>query len=73
MNRDLVIRLKGLEGHNVSLALRDGSRIDDCQLISSGRRWTRTLWLFATGSDTFVPIDEVVDLWETSPSHPRVA
>jgi hypothetical protein len=73
MNRDRVTQLKTLEGHRVSLSLRDGSRIDDCQLISSGRNWARTLWLFTTGSDTFVPLDDIVDLWETSPGHPRVA
>jgi hypothetical protein len=73
MDRDRVTQLKRLEGHHVSLALRDGTRIDDCQLISSGRHWTRTLWLFATGSDTFVPLDDVVDLWEAAPSRPRVA
>ncbi len=73
MHSDLLIRLKGLEGHHVSLALRDGTRIDDCQLVSSGRRGTRTLWLFATGSDRFVRVDDVVDLWERTPRHRRVA
>ena len=73
MDRKRLVQLRRLEGHHVSLALKDGSRIDDCQLISTGRQWTRTLWLFATGSDTFVPLDVVIDLWETSPGHPRVA
>ena len=53
-----------------SLALKDGSRIDDNQLISGGRNRARTLWLFASGSDTFVAVDDVVDLWETSPGTP---
>jgi hypothetical protein len=73
MNKDLVIRMKALEGHRVSLALRDGTRIDECQLVSTGRHSTRTLWVFATGSDTFVPLDDVVDLWEPTPPHRRVA
>jgi hypothetical protein len=67
MNTEHVIQLRSLEGHCVSLALRDGSRIDNGQLISGGRNRARTLWLFAGGSDTFVAIDEIVDLWETSP------
>jgi hypothetical protein len=53
-----------LEGRQVCLALRNGSRIDDCQLVSAGRISTDTLWLFSNGADVFVPIDEVLDLWE---------
>jgi hypothetical protein len=30
--------LTELEGSRVSLALRDGSRLDDCQLVSTGRK-----------------------------------
>jgi hypothetical protein len=67
MNTDCVAQLRSLEGHCVSLALKDGSRIDHGQLISGGRKRARTLWLFAGGSDTFVAIDEIVDLWEASP------
>ena len=67
MNTDYLAQLRSLEGHCVSVALRDGSRIDNGQLISGGRNRARTLWLFAGGSDTFVAIDEIVDLWETSP------
>jgi hypothetical protein len=53
-----------LEGRQVSVALHDGSRIDDSNLVSCGRRRARTLWLFANGEDVFVPLDEVVDVWE---------
>ena len=70
MNRDRVTQLRSLEGRRVSLALKDGSRIDDNQLISGGRNRARTLWLFASGSDTFVAVDDVVDLWETRPGTP---
>src|SRR5205823_3609185 len=48
----------------VSVALQDGTRIDDSSLVSSGRRRARTLWLFANGEDVFVPIDDIVDVWE---------
>jgi len=57
-------RLHILEGRQVSVALRDGSRIDDCQLVSAARATTATLWLFANGDDLFVSLDDVVDVWE---------
>jgi hypothetical protein len=57
--------LSSLEGRRVSVALRDGSRIDDSQLVSAGRGGVGTLWLFTSGTDTFVPHEEVVDLWES--------
>jgi hypothetical protein len=53
-----------LEGRQVCVAFRNGSRIDDCQLVSAGRISTDTLWLFSNGADLFVPIDEVLDVWE---------
>ena len=54
-----------LEGHRVNLALTDGSRLDDCELVSSGHGRT-TLWLFVNGSDVFVPVAEVIDAWEAA-------
>jgi hypothetical protein len=56
--------LQLLEGQQVSVALRNGSRIDDCQLVSAGRAATTTLWLFSNGSDVFVALGDVVDVWE---------
>lgn len=53
-----------LEGRQVCVALRNGSRIDDCQLVSAGRISTDTLWLFSNGADLFVSVDEVLDVWE---------
>jgi hypothetical protein len=58
------VQLKSLEGRQVGVALRDGSRIDDAQLVSSGRGNVRTLWVFTNGFDAFVPLSEVVDVWE---------
>ena len=63
--------LRELEGRQVSLALVDGSRIDDATLVSAGRGHTNTLWLFDTGNDVFVPIENVRQVWEARPS--RVA
>jgi hypothetical protein len=64
---------KGLEGHRVSVALGDGSRLDDCQLISAGRPGDDRLWLYTNGADIFVPLAEVADLWEVVPSCVRPA
>ena len=63
-NNQVVALTKGLEGHRVSIALADGSRIDDCALVSAGRRGDGRLWLYCNGADTFVPLSEVTDLWE---------
>ncbi len=57
-------RLHVLEGRQVSVALRDGSRIDDCQLVSAPRARAATLWLFSNGADLFVDAGDVVDVWE---------
>jgi hypothetical protein len=56
--------LQLLEGQQVSVALRNGARIDDCQLVSAGRATTTTLWLFSNGADVFVALGDVVDVWE---------
>ena len=57
--------LQEFEGRRVSVALRDGGRIDDCQLVSAGRAGTTTLWLFTNGLDVFIPLVDVTDIWET--------
>jgi hypothetical protein len=57
-------QLGELEGRQVSLALDDGSRIDDCQLVSFGRHNGATVWLVADGADLFIPVKRVVDIWE---------
>jgi hypothetical protein len=58
-------RFRSFEGRTVSLALVDGTRLDDCQLVSAGRHGTGTLWLYESGADRFVAVDAVVDLWES--------
>jgi hypothetical protein len=65
--------LQSIEGRHVSVALRDGSRIDDCELVSSGRNHAPSLWLFTNGEDRFVALTEVVDVWETEALSPRAA
>jgi hypothetical protein len=57
-------QLGELEGRRVSVALDDGSRIDDCQLVAFGRHNVATVWLVADGADLFIPVTRVVDIWE---------
>jgi hypothetical protein len=62
-----------LEGRHVDVALRDGSRIDDCELVSSGRTKAPKLWLFSNGEDVFVARGDVVDVWEREPAQQKAA
>jgi hypothetical protein len=56
--------MSSLEGRTVSVALSDGSRIDECQLVSAGRHGVTSLWLALGDTDVFVPIVDVADVWE---------
>jgi hypothetical protein len=58
--------LRHLEGRHVALALTDGSRLDDCELVSAARRGSGTLWLVDCGDDRFVPVADVIEVWETA-------
>jgi hypothetical protein len=71
MTRQHRVQLKELEGHRVSLALADGSRIDDCELVSVDRGRRGHLWVHANGNDAFVPLSEVSDVWEVPGGHGR--
>ena len=52
----------------MSLALIDGTRLDACSPVSAGRASARTLWVFADGDDTFIPVDEVTDVRAMAPT-----
>ena len=53
--------LRRLEGRTVSVALRDGSRLDDCELVSvAGRRRGGSIWLLVGGDDHIVAVDDVL-------------
>jgi hypothetical protein len=62
------LTVKQLEGFKVSVALSNGDRLDDCQLVAAPRGNTSRLWLFTAGIDLFVPMADVLAVWETS--HP---
>ncbi len=68
-----VERFQCLEGRHVSVALADGSRIDDCELVSAGRHGVDSLWLYADGTDTFVALVDVTDVTEVVRGRPASA
>lgn len=68
MNKRQVLRVRSLEGRCVCVALRDGTRIDDCQLVSCGGQAVSRVWIFSNGSDRFVDLGDVLDLWESAPA-----
>jgi len=63
MSAEQQMKLRGLEGRTVHLALVDGTRLDDVALVSAR---SRTVWVFTNGEDTFVPMTDVVDVWESA-------
>ena len=67
-NDRLRVLTRHLEGHRVGVALVDGSRLDDCELVSAGRHGSESLWLYSNGADTFVTIGDVTDVWEARTS-----
>lgn len=72
MVKDRVAQLsRCLEGRHVSVALADGSRIDDCELVSGSHHGVQSLWLYTNGADAFVPLVDVTDVWEVVPPGPR--
>ena len=66
-------RLRSLEGHQVNIALLDGTRVDDCTLVSIGRNRLDNLWMFANGEDWFVPRSQVIEVWEANDQRPSAA
>ncbi len=71
--RQTIHELRRFEGQQICVALSDGSRIDDCALISAGRVGTGTVWVFVNGADVFVRIADVVAVWEATPRPRRSA
>lgn len=60
--------LRLLEGHRISVALTDGSRVDDCELVAAPRGRSNRLWLCVSGTDRFVPVEAISDIWEPRPT-----
>jgi hypothetical protein len=65
--------IRALEGHHVSVLLVDGSRIEDCELVSVGRGRTETLWILTRDGDAFLRLADVDELWAVTPERLRRA
>lgn len=52
-----------LEGHHVSVALADGTRLDDCELVSAGRGAAASIWLHDGLDDRIVEAADILDVW----------
>ena len=65
--------IRQLEGRPVSLALADGSRIDNCTLVSAGRGQARTMWVFIDGIDAFIHQADVLAVWEAATTPTKTA
>jgi hypothetical protein len=66
VTRDIVAGLVHLEGRHVNVAFTDGSRLDDCELVSVGHHGAATLWLYSNGADLFTAPEDVIEIWEAS-------
>ena len=64
------VTLRHLEGRRVALVLSDGSRILDAQLISAGRPGLSSVWILIDGTDSFIPVMAVSDVWEIAAASP---
>jgi len=62
--------LRHLEGRQVGLVLSDGSRILDAQLISAGRPGLSSVWILIDGTDNFIPLLAVAQVWEITAATP---
>jgi hypothetical protein len=55
----LLAELKALEGDRIDVTLRDGSRLEDCQLVSTGRLWNKSIWVLQEDVDLFIRIGDI--------------
>ena len=64
MAEQIHLTLRHLEGRRVTLVLDDGSRILDAQLISAGRPGLSSVWILIDGTDSFIPVLTVSQVWD---------
>jgi len=65
MATDQHAALRRLEGRTVHVALAGGSRLDDVELVSARHN---TCWVYSNGEDLFLPVGDVLEVWETQPT-----
>ena len=51
----------------MSLSLADGTRFDECQLVSVAPSGLNTVWVYADSEDVFLPLREIRGAWEVRP------
>ena len=73
MAEQIHLTLRHLEGRRVGLVLNDGTRIIDAQLISAGRPGLTSVWILIDGSDSFIPVLTVTEVWEIPQTNPSQA
>jgi|GEM_PF-3276443 len=73
MAEQIHLSLRHLEGRRVGLVLNDGTRIVDAQLISAGRPGLTSVWVLVDGSDSFIPVMTVTEVWEIPQANPSQA
>jgi len=73
MPEQIHLTLRHLEGRRVGLVLNDGTRIIDAQLISAGRPGLTSVWILVDGSDSFIPVMTVTEVWEIPHANPSQA
>jgi len=70
---ELPVDLRCWEGRRVCLSLVDGTRIDECQVVSVAPTSRGTAWVYVNGDDAFIPIGDIRDAWEPRSVPVRVA
>jgi len=73
MAEQIHLTLRHLEGRRVGLLLNDGTRIVEAQLISAGRPGLTSVWILIDGSDSFIPVLTVTEVWEIPQANPSQA
>lgn len=73
MAEQIHLTLRHLEGRRVGLVLSDGTRIVGAQLISAGRPGLSSVWVLVDGTDSFIPVMTVTEVWEIPPANPSQA
>jgi hypothetical protein len=62
--------LRALEGDRIDLILRDGTRLNDCLLVSRGRLWAKTIWVVSDEIDHFIHLRDILSVEASAPAAP---
>jgi hypothetical protein len=65
--------LRSLEGRQVTVTFRDGTHMDDWNLVCGARARSERLWLCRDDEDVIVPMWDVVDVSAAGSPPPQAA